>query len=733
MCGVILLLEKNKKLTFTNEQLLDNLYSRGPDGNSIIKYKNITLGHTRLAIQNITDQGIQPLQNNESILIYNGEIYNGKELSEKYNIDMKLDTDLIIKLYNQNKETFFEKILPEFEGIFSFIILDKKIEKIFIVRDMIGIKPLYYYDNDDFLCISSSIKSFYEFDNFDLNKKNIYEFWNFRQCFDNKTILNNIKSYKNSHYTEIDLNGKLINETQYITIENNQKEQYDLNILKKKVNNAMESNLISDSNVKIGCFLSGGVDSSYIYNYCKNIKKDLYSYSIGFENCNEFEYVNKLIDNNSNHKNIVVSIDEYFENMIELIYNKGYVLQVPNEVLISMICKHATNDNLKVLLAGEGADEIFHGYGKIFNLFLKKTDDEFIQSFIKEYKYCKNDDIFNIKYDKQEIVNFFSKFDNNDIHKQDLISKIFLGFHIQGLTNRLDAGSMSNSIEARVPFLNQSLIKYVYNNVPRTEKIKRNYDENKTYDNFKELSENNDTPKYCLKKIAENILPNEIIYRKKVGFVVPIEDINNKFIRNLVFKIISKGFIFKYNILNKDFIINEVLNKSKDLKYIIFYLINIEIFIQLFVEKINIDKVKEFILDKNFKVGYTCGVYDLFHVGHLNILKKAKKQCDFLIVAVTTDEKVSYKGKTAVIKESDRKEIVQGCQYVDATIYQNDHDKFDAWKELKYDVLIVGDDWKGHENWIKWEKQLNEVGARVHYEPYTKGISSTQLRNKLKK
>ena len=106
-------------------------------------------------------------------------------------------------------------------------------------------------------------------------------------------------------------------------------------------------------------------------------------------------------------------------------------------------------------------------------------------------------------------------------------------------------------------------------------------------------------------------------------------------------------------------------------------------------------------------IGYTTGVYDLFHVGHLNILKKAKEQCDFLIVAVTTDEKVSYKGKTAVINENDRKEIVNGCQYVDTTIFQTNHDKFNAWKELNYDVLIVGDDWKGHENWIKWEKQLN--------------------------
>ena len=730
MCGIICYINKNNSVINSNK-LKKSLYNRGPDDFNYVNYKNITIGHSRLSIQNITDLGKQPYEYNNSILIYNGEIYNCEELKKKYDIESDLDTDLIIKLYNKYKNIFFSEIISEFDGIFSFCILDKTIEKLYVVRDMLGVKPLYFFENSEYFAISSTMKSFDSLTEFKVNNNNLYEFWNFRQCLNNKTIIDNIFSFQSGHFYEYELNGKLNLSKMYTSIFEN-KQEYTINLLETKLNNAISNNLISDKNVKLGCFLSGGVDSSYIYNYCKKFKDDLYSYSIGFKDCNEFEYVNKLITNNDKHKNLVVTIDEYFENMIDLINDKGNLLQVPNEVLISLISKEARKDGLKVLLAGEGADEIFHGYGKIFNLFLNQ-DNDYIKSFINEYKYCKNKNLFNFDYDDNNFYEFFSKFNSNKMHKQDIISNIFLNFHIEGLTNRLDSGSMRHSIEARVPFLNQSLVKYVFNSVPRNEKIKRDYDENNKYDNFKELSENNDTPKYCLKKIAENILPNEIIYRKKVGFVVPIEDINNKFIRNLVFKIISKGYTFKYNILNKDFILNEVLNKSKDLKYIIFYLINIEIFLQIFVEKICIDNVKQFILDKNFTVGYTCGVYDLFHVGHLNILKKAKEQCDFLIVAVTTDEKVSYKGKTAVINENDRKEIVNGCQYVDTTIFQTNHDKFNAWKELKYDVLIVGDDWKGHENWIKWEKQLNEVGARVHYEPYTKGVSSTQLRNKLKK
>jgi glycerol-3-phosphate cytidylyltransferase len=232
---------------------------------------------------------------------------------------------------------------------------------------------------------------------------------------------------------------------------------------------------------------------------------------------------------------------------------------------------------------------------------------------------------------------------------------------------------------------------------------------------------------------AEKLLPENSIYLNKKGFIFPSQDINNIQIRKLVLKILGQGYINKYNLFDTEYILTQILNECIDMKYIIFNIINIEIFIQLIIENISLEKVKDFILNPNFIIGYTCGVYDLFHVGHVNILKMAKKQCDFLIVGVTTDEKVKYKGKTALIKENDRKTIVSSIKYVDTTIFQENHDKFKAWEKLKFDVLIVGDDWKGHENWIKWEKQLNDVGARIHYESYTKGISSTQLRNKLKK
>lgn len=131
------------------------------------------------------------------------------------------------------------------------------------------------------------------------------------------------------------------------------------------------------------------------------------------------------------------------------------------------------------------------------------------------------------------------------------------------------------------------------------------------------------------------------------------------------------------------------------------------------------------------KIGYTTGVFDLFHIGHLNLLRKAKSQCDYLIVGVSTDELVSYKGKRSVIPFEERKEIVSAIKYVDEVVTQLEMDKLGAWKKYHFNVMFVGDDWKGTEKWNKIEKELKEVGAEVIYFPYTKGTSSTLINETL--
>ena len=130
-------------------------------------------------------------------------------------------------------------------------------------------------------------------------------------------------------------------------------------------------------------------------------------------------------------------------------------------------------------------------------------------------------------------------------------------------------------------------------------------------------------------------------------------------------------------------------------------------------------------------IGYTTGVYDLFHVGHLKLLKNAKGMCDKLVVGVTVDELVQYKGKNAMIPFEDRIEIVRSIKYVDAAVPQYNMDKLEACKKLNAQILFVGDDWYGTDKWKAYEKEFEEAGIKIVYFPYTKGTSSTQIRKAL--
>lgn len=132
-------------------------------------------------------------------------------------------------------------------------------------------------------------------------------------------------------------------------------------------------------------------------------------------------------------------------------------------------------------------------------------------------------------------------------------------------------------------------------------------------------------------------------------------------------------------------------------------------------------------------VGYTSGVYDLFHIGHLNLLRNASAMCDKLVVGVTTDELVSYKNKKAVIPFEERLEIVRANQYVDAAIPQSSMNKFEMWEKLRFDVMFVGDDWFASDKWKEFDEQFKSVGVKIVYFPYTKGVSSTLLNEVLLK
>jgi glycerol-3-phosphate cytidylyltransferase len=135
--------------------------------------------------------------------------------------------------------------------------------------------------------------------------------------------------------------------------------------------------------------------------------------------------------------------------------------------------------------------------------------------------------------------------------------------------------------------------------------------------------------------------------------------------------------------------------------------------------------------EKRQVIGYTSGVFDLFHIGHLNILKRAKALCDRLIVGVTIDELVGYKGAKAVVPFEERLEIVQNIKCVDLAVPQDHLDKYEMWQKLKFDVMFIGDDWYNTERFKKFEEKLSRVGVKIIYLPYTGGISTSNRKQRL--
>lgn len=136
---------------------------------------------------------------------------------------------------------------------------------------------------------------------------------------------------------------------------------------------------------------------------------------------------------------------------------------------------------------------------------------------------------------------------------------------------------------------------------------------------------------------------------------------------------------------------------------------------------------------KKYKVGYTTGVFDLFHIGHLNILRRAKSFCEYLIVGVTVDELVSYKNKRAIIPFNERIEIVRSIKYVDKVVPQENMNKMEAWEKYRFEAMFVGSDWKGTERWNEYERQFSKIGVDIVYLPYTHCTSSSKLRAVLEK
>ena len=558
MCGINGIFSRTEinDLDIRIESMNKSIFHRGPDhGGKKLINKKIALGHRRLSILDLDVRSNQPMQSNSNrfIIVYNGEIYNFKELKNKleYNYQTKSDTEVILASLELKGLDWF---LNNANGMYSIAIYDQIENEITLIRDRFGIKPLYYTIVDQKLIFSSEIKGILSSGliEAEFQEEAVDEYLANRYVREPFTFFKNIFQVKGSSFLKFD-NNLNKSEINYWSLPKlNFSKTYDeKDIIKQtniEVSKSIKRWLISD--VKVGSYLSGGLDSSLTTAIMsKNSKQPINTYTIGFEDegFNEFKYA-KIVSKkyNTNHNEIVLDRDDYFEEWDRLIGYKDAPLGVPNEVPLSIMSTELSKD-ITVVISGEGADELFGGYGKIFRLAFdlrNESKSNFYKNFISKYEYVNRS-----VRDKFLLTSNFRTFFDNKLEKdfmnhdnRENIFRFFHNFHLKGLLQRVDYTTMQTSIEARPPFLDHKLVEFVFKEVPYDLKLKWLNDKSKSIaSNLKadDYSEIHDIPKYILKKISYEYLPDEIIERKKVGFPVPLsswfpnlESMCDKYLRN---------------------------------------------------------------------------------------------------------------------------------------------------------------------------------------------------------
>ena len=538
-CGYI-----NKKEKESIKKMNDAIIHRGPDDESYYKDDFIAMGFRRLSIIDLKG-GRQPMTNEDDTMIitFNGEIYNFKEIKEDlikkgHTFKTNADTEVILHGYEEYKE----KILDKLRGMFAFAIWDKNNKKLFCARDHFGQKPFYYGIFNDTFMYASEIKSLLYHPDFkkEVNKEALKPYLTFQTSVLEETFFKGVYKLRPGHYLTYDFNTNKIEKKEYYNINFKPKEQ-DFDKLVEKIDDtitkSIDYHIISD--VPVGAYLSGGIDSSYVVSYLKPDK----TFSVGFDykNFNEVPMAKDLSDMlNIQNKNELINSDDFFESIDKVQYYADEPTANLSAVPLYFLSKLASKD-VKVVLSGEGADELFGGYTSYdediklkkyrkLPFFIRKALKTLVSplpsfhgknfltkggSKIEDY-YVGNAFIFNNKEankilsDKyksnltyQEITKpYFDKVANED----DLTKMQYLDMYFwlpNDILLKADKMSMANSLELRVPILDKEVFALA-KTIPTKYKLSHN------------------TTKYILRKAASKRIPEEWYKRRKKGFPVPI-------------------------------------------------------------------------------------------------------------------------------------------------------------------------------------------------------------------
>ena len=554
MCGIVGFTNNVGNADEVLGKMMDRIRHRGPDAEGRYIDDNIALGHRRLSIIDISSSGDQPIFNedNSLVIIFNGEIYNYMEIREKlvasgHSFRTNTDTEVLIHGY----EEYGVKLLEMLRGMFSFVIWDKNKKELFGARDFFGIKPLYYANMNGTLMFGSEIKSFLEHPAFvkELNTSALENYLTFQYSPTSETFFKNVYKLPPAHYF-IFKDGRF-EAKRYWDVHFNADDGPKLddwvNMISDTFHNSVEAHKIAD--VEVGSFLSSGVDSSYVAAIADVDK----TFTVGFgsdEKYNEIGWAknfSKAIGKENTSK--VISPEEYWDILSMIQYHMDEPLADPSAVALYFVCNIAS-DKLKVVLSGEGADEIFGGYnvysdpdgtfydklprtlkrgiGKVasklpakrgINFFVRKGKDVEERFIGNAYMFTPEDRkaLLKIQTDAPDPVQITRPFYKNVKNKDDVTKMQYLDLHMWmagDILLKADKMSMANSLELRVPFLDKEVMALA-------EKIPTRF--RVTHD--KGTDETKYITKYAMRLAAKKDTPEQTAKtaaKKKLGFPVPI-------------------------------------------------------------------------------------------------------------------------------------------------------------------------------------------------------------------
>ncbi len=620
MCGIAGLLDLSGRQVDPAivASMRDSLAHRGPDEHGIWTDGAVGLGHRRLSIIDLVD-GRQPMAEPETgtVLTFNGEIYNYREIRDVlvqrgHQFHTSSDTEVVLRSYLE----WGEDLCQHFNGMFAFAIWDPRENKLVMARDRLGIKPLYWTKIGSQFAFASENKAFMAHPDFviEANLDGVSSYLTFRQAVWNTCFFKGVNKLLPGHMLVLKNND--IRDRAYWTLPIREEsedlgEDVYLERAEELLSQAVKRRMVAD--VPVGSYLSGGLDSSIIAALMVgHSEQQVKTFSVGYveEGYDEEGYAQMVAHHvGTHHEHLTLEQDDYLNTWRDLIKINDIPISIPHEVALYQLSAHM-KETVSVALSGEGADELFGGYGRVqrspmdwkkvaavravigpkFSEMIGNMQqfkgtpvswlrhEQHMDHFFDVYNWMPfgekwdlmtGDARNEINNDNQVIGIFQDLFDNvADADPYDRILHAFQKIHLGCLLDRLDMMSMASGLEARVPFVDHELIEYVVN-IPVRHKMRWKSKLSQARSLFQSsfsASENLDHNKYLLRRIGDKCLPPEIARRKKLGFPTPLDSWFKGNLKNVAMEVLLDPRARERGIFDPDKV-ERFLRNRQDLPY----------------------------------------------------------------------------------------------------------------------------------------------------------------------